>query len=87
MISLYWFLSGHIYFVIRKLQYTQDFHKFCFFSKTAIEYACKSVDLTFLHVNLRVVFGASYMLFDKNKSKHEQYIIDVYNNKTVVAAF
>lgn len=87
MIYLYWFTNGHIYFVIRWLRYTQDFHRFCFFFKTAIVYACKSVDLAFLHVNLRVFFRASYMLFDKNKSKHEQYIIDVYNNKAIVTAF
>lgn len=27
------------------------------------------------------------MLFDKNKNKHKQCIIDVNNNKAIVAAF
>lgn len=47
----------------------------------------KVLTLPFLHVNVRVFFRALYMLFDKNKSKHEQYIINAYNNKAIVTAF
>lgn len=42
-----------------------------FFVKTTIEYALENIDPDILHMDLRVSFRGSYMLFDKNKSKHE----------------